>query len=180
MGGRGVVVWFTGLPASGKTTLAGRVVEEARRRGMKAELLDADEIRRNLYPDLGFSKEDRDENVRRLGFLAELLARNGVLVAVAAISPYRAVREEIKDKILDFVEVYVFCPVEVCKGRDPKGLYRKAQVGEIKGLTGVDDPYEPPLCPDVFVDTCEESPDTALRKIFDKLERRDRSDSRIS
>lgn len=146
---RGVVVWFTGLSGAGKTTLSRWVAEQLRSNGCKVEVLDGDEVRRTLTRDLGFSKQDRDENIRRIGYVAHLLARNGITVLVAAISPYREARQEVRALVKDFIEVYVNAPLEVCEQRDRKGLYRRARAGEIKGVTGVDDPYEPPLAPEV-------------------------------
>jgi len=158
---RGVAVWFTGLSGAGKTTLSRWVAEQLRTNGRRVEILDGDEVRRTLTRGLGFSKEDRDENIRRIGYVAHLLARNGVIVLVAVISPYRAVREEVRRLIGDFIEVYVNAPLEVCEQRDQKGLYRKARAGELKGFTGIDDPYEPPLAPEVEcrtdLETVEES-----------------------
>lgn len=174
--GRGFVLWLTGLSGAGKTTLAERLVPELRARGLCVEVLDGDEVRTNLSKGLGFSKEDRDTNVRRIGYVARLLARNGVAAITAAISPYREVRAEVRRAVEDdgaeFVEVYVECPLEVLAGRDVKGLYRKALAGEIKGFTGVSDPYEEPLAPDVRVRTHEESIETSAERIIVELERK--------
>lgn len=168
---KGFTVWFTGLPCSGKTTLAKMLAEKLRGMGFKVESLDGDVTRKYLSRDLGFSKEDRNENIRRVGFVAKLLTRNGIVVTAAFVSPYREVREEIRREIGDFVEVYVKCPVEVCIQRDVKGMYKKALAGEIKNFTGIDDPYEEPLNPEVVVETDKESPEESLRKILKTLAR---------
>ena len=141
---RGVTVWFTGLSGAGKTTISRAVAEKLRSLDCKLEILDGDIVRENLTKGLGFSKEDREENIRRIGFVAHLLTRNGVIVLVSAISPYRSMREEAKQRIGDFVEVFVNAPLNVCEERDVKGLYKKARAGEIKQFTGISDPYEPP------------------------------------
>ena len=141
---RGAVIWFTGLSGSGKTTIAHLVEDKLLEAGVPVEILDGDVVRENLSKGLGFSKEDRDTNIRRIAFVAHLLQRNGVFVITAAISPYQSVREEARTMIKDFVEVYADAPLEVCEERDTKGLYAKARAGEIKGFTGIDDPYEPP------------------------------------
>jgi len=167
---KGVTVWFTGLSGAGKTTLAKAVYNELKQQGYKVELLDGDVVRQYLSKGLGFSKEDRDENIRRIGFVADLLTRNGVITLVAAISPYRATREEVRKQIGDFVEVYVNAPLEVCEERDVKGLYKKARVGEIKNFTGIDDPYEPPLNPEVECRTDQESIEESVQKVLRKLE----------
>ena len=167
---RGFVVWFTGLSGAGKTTLAHKLEPSLRERGHKVELLDGDVVRTNLSKGLGFSKEDRDINIRRIGFVANLLARNGVAVIAAAISPYRDIRDEIRREVGDFVEVYAKCPVEVLTERDVKGLYAKALRGEITGFTGVSDPYEEPLNPEVVVETDRESEDESLRTLVARLE----------
>jgi adenylyl-sulfate kinase len=172
----GFVLWLTGLSGAGKTTLAGRLVPELRARGLRVEVLDGDEVRTNLSKGLGFSKEDRDTNIRRIGYVARLLARNGVAAVTAAISPYQEVREEVRRAVegdgAEFVEVYVECPLEVLAERDVKGLYKKALAGEIKGFTGVSDPYEEPRRPDVVVRTHEESIETSAERIIAGLERR--------
>lgn len=167
---RGVTVWFTGLSGAGKTTLARAVYDELKRRGHRVEILDGDVVRQYLTKGLGFSKEDRDENIRRIGFVAHLLTRNGVIVLVSAISPYRATREEVRRKIGDFIEVYVNAPLEVCEKRDVKGLYKRARAGEIKNFTGIDDPYEPPLNPEVECRTDLESIEESVAKVLGKLE----------
>lgn len=174
--GRGFVLWLTGLSGAGKTTLAGRLAPELRARGLRAEVLDGDEVRTNLSKGLGFSKEDRDTNVRRIGYVARLLARNGVATITAAISPYAEVREEVRRAVegdgVGFVEVYVECPLEVLAERDVKGLYKKALAGEIRGFTGVSDPYEAPSAPGVVVRTHEEEVGASAERIVAELERR--------
>lgn len=167
---RGITVWFTGLSGAGKTTLARAVYDELQKRGQRVEILDGDVVRQYLTKGLGFSKEDRDENIRRIGFVAHLLTRNGVIALVAAISPYRATREEVRRKIGDFIEVYVNAPLEVCEQRDVKGLYQKARAGEIKHFTGIDDPYEPPLNPEVECRTDLERVEESVAKVLGKLE----------
>lgn len=167
---RGVTVWFTGLSGSGKSTIARALEQELRARSCNLEVLDGDIVRTNLTKGLGFSKEDRDENIRRIGFVSHLLTRNGVIVLVSAISPYQAVREEVRDRIEDFVEIYVNAPVEVCEERDVKGLYKKARAGEIKGFTGIDDPYEAPTNPEVECRTDKESLEESVNKVLAKLE----------
>ncbi|MBW2062008.1 MAG: adenylyl-sulfate kinase [Deltaproteobacteria bacterium] len=168
--GKGFCVWFTGLSASGKTTLSRLLQETLLERGLLVEILDGDIIRKNLSKGLGFSREDRNTNIRRIGFVAHLLARNGVAVIVAAISPYQSARDEVRAEIGDFVEVFLDCPLEICVERDPKGLYRKALAGEIKHFTGIDDPYEVPENPEVVVRTHEESPEDGLARIIRTLE----------
>jgi len=141
----GFVLWFTGLSGAGKTTLAKELEKELRRRGMRfVQRLDGDVVRQDLTRDLGFSKEDRDENIRRVTFVAELLSKNGVATTCSFISPYRKAREEARRRCHNFIEVYVECPLDTLIARDPKGLYKKALAGEITGFTGIDDPYEPP------------------------------------
>lgn len=170
MSDKGFTLWFTGLSGAGKTTLAHIIETELRRRGSKVEILDGDVVRTNLSKGLGFSKEDRDTNIRRIGFVCHLLSRNGVAAISAAISPYREVRDEVRKMIGDFVEVYVHCPLEVCAERDVKGLYAKAMAGQIPGFTGVSDPYEAPLNPEVMVDSSKETPEESAKKIIRKLE----------
>lgn len=165
-------MWFTGLSAAGKTTLSKAVCERLRANGYKVELLDGDAVRRHLCKDLGFSKPDRDENIRRIGFVAELLSRNGVIALVAAISPYREVRDEQRRRIRAFVEVYVNAPLEVCEQRDQKGLYKKARAGQLPGFTGIDDPYEPPLNPEVECRTDRETVAESIEKVLRCLETR--------
>jgi adenylylsulfate kinase len=167
---RGFTVWFTGLSGSGKSTIAEMLYHELQARGLKTEILDGDVVRQNLSKGLGFSKEDRDTNIRRIGFVAELLTRNGVATICCPISPYKAVRDEVRAKIGDFVEVYVYATLdELANHRDPKGLYKKAIAGEITGFTGVDDPYEPPEQPELVADTMVETPGESLGKVLDTL-----------
>jgi adenylyl-sulfate kinase len=161
----GLTVWFTGLSGSGKSTICQGVAAELHANGVVTEVLDGDELRKRLCRDLGFSKEDRDENIRRIGYVANLLTRNGVVVLVAAISPYRAVRQEVREMIGNFLEVYVNAPLAVCEARDPKGLYRKARAGEIHGFTGIDDPYEPPPVPGMVCHTDQESPEVSAERV---------------
>jgi adenylylsulfate kinase len=166
---RGLTIWFTGLSGAGKSTLAEMLFHELRHRDKKVELLDGDVVRTNLSKGLGFSQEDRDTNILRIGFVANLLTRNGVVTIVSAISPYRNARNQCRAMIKDFVEVYVHATVEECTKRDVKGLYLKAIAGEIKGFTGVDDPYEEPSSPEIYIDTMNETPDESLQKILDEL-----------
>lgn len=168
---KGVTVWFTGLSGAGKTTITEQVEIKLREKGYKLEVLDGDIVRTNLTKGLGFSKEDRDENIRRIGFVSNLLTRNGVIVIVSAISPYRAVREEVREKIGNFVEVFVNAPLAVCEDRDVKGLYKKARSGEIKLFTGVSDPYEPPTNPEIECRTDLEELDESVNKVLQSLEK---------
>ncbi|MFQ5649767.1 MAG: adenylyl-sulfate kinase [bacterium] len=163
-------VWFTGLPSSGKSTLAVLLEKEIKKRGRNVEVLDGDVVRTNLSKGLGFSKEDRDTNIKRIGFVCHLLSRNGTFAISAAISPYKEVRDEVREMIGSFVEVFVDCPVEECIKRDVKGLYKKALAGEIKEFTGVSDPYEPPVNPEVAVKTANEEPQESMQKIVARLE----------
>jgi len=167
----GFTVWFTGLSGAGKTTLSTALAAEIRDRGKNVEVLDGDVVRTNLSKGLGFSREDRDTNIRRIGFVAKLLTRNDVAVVVAAISPYRAVRDEVRAEIGSFVEVFVRCPVEELIRRDVKGLYERALRGEVAQFTGVSDPYEEPLNPEVVVDTDQETVEQSVAKIVATLER---------
>jgi len=167
---KGFILWFTGLSGSGKTTLTKAIEPELKARGCKVEILDGDVVRTNLSKGLGFSQEDRDTNIRRIGFVAHLLSRNGVVAMTAAISPYRAIRDEIRAMEPNFVEVYVTAPLEVCEGRDVKGLYAKARAGEIKGFTGIDDPYEEPVNPEIICYTERESVEESVKKVLTKLE----------
>jgi adenylylsulfate kinase len=167
---RGVTVWFTGLSGAGKTTIRMAVEEELRSQGCKVEVLDGDIVRQNLTKDLGFSKADRDENIRRIGFVSQLLTRNGVIVLVSAISPYRDIRDEVRHRIGDFIEVYVNAPLEVCEQRDVKGLYEKARAGQIKHFTGIDDPYEPPLNAEVECQTHLHSLEECVAQVLTKLQ----------
>jgi adenylylsulfate kinase len=163
-------VWLTGLPSAGKTTIARAVEKRLLDEGRKVEVLDGDVVRTHLTKGLGFSREDRDENVRRIGFVADLLSRNGVIVLASVISPYRSVRDELRELHQGrFVEVYVSTPVEVCSERDVKGLYAKQRAGEISGLTGVDDPYEPPLEPELTIPTHELTVDEAVERVLEVL-----------
>ena len=168
----GFTLWFTGLSGSGKSTLAERIKNELVERGMKVELLDGDEFRTTLSKGLGFSKEDRDTNIRRIGYVAKLLTRNGVVAITAAISPYRDVRDEQRNKIGRFFEVYTECDLDTLEKRDVKGLYKKARAGQIKNFTGVDDPYEPPLNAEVKCNTAAEDSDTSFARILHTLESR--------
>jgi adenylylsulfate kinase len=167
---RGVTIWMTGLSGAGKTTITKALEEKLRSQSHFVEVLDGDIVRQNLTKGLGYSKEDRDENIRRIGFVAHLLTRNGVIVLVSAISPYREIRDEVRHRIGNFVEVFVNAPLAVCESRDVKGLYQKARAGEIKGFTGIDDPYEPPLTPEVECNTDLESLEESVAKIWQKIE----------
>lgn len=168
----GVTVWFTGLSGAGKTTISEILARKLRERGLKVEILDGDIVRENLSKGLGFSKEDRDINIRRIGFVCSLLSRNGVVALAAAISPYRAVRDEVRAGIENFVEVYAKCPIDVLAERDVKGLYKKALAGEIENFTGVSDPYEEPLHPEVTVETDHGTPEEYADEIITVLETR--------
>jgi len=167
---KGFTLWFTGLPCSGKSTLAKKVEEILLERGMKVELLDGDEVRKNLSKGLGYSKEDRDTNIRRIGYVCKLLTRNGVVAIAAAISPYREVREENRRAIGRYVEVHVKAPIEVLKERDVKGMYKKALAGEIPNFTGISDPYEEPEKPEIVVETDKETVEESVHKIIRTLE----------
>jgi adenylylsulfate kinase len=171
MSEQGLTIWFTGLSGAGKSTLAEAVADRIRAQGRLVEILDGDWVRQNLSAGLGFSKEDRDTNIRRVAFVAELLTRNGVVVIVAAISPYRAVREEVREHIGSFLEVYVRCPLDELVRRDVKGLYRRALAGEIGNFTGVSDPYEEPETPDVLVDTSALSVEDAVAHVLESANR---------
>jgi adenylyl-sulfate kinase len=171
---KGFTLWFTGLSGAGKTTLTNAILSQLRERGINVEVLDGDDVRTNLSKGLGFSKEDRDTNIRRIGYVARLLSRNGVGVIAAAISPYREIRDEVRHHVqadgAAFVEVYVKAPLETLVERDVKGLYKKAIAGEIKQFTGVSDPYEEPLNPDLVVESDKESVEQGAAKIIAKLE----------
>jgi adenylylsulfate kinase len=170
---KGFTLWFTGLSGAGKTTISKLVEDELRARGSKLEILDGDIVRENLSKGLGFSKEDRDTNIRRIAFVADLLSRNGVPVITAAISPYREIRQEARDMMGDrFIEVFVKASVEACAERDVKGLYAKAFAGEIKEFTGVSDPYEEPLDPEITLETESESAEESAGKLIALLEER--------
>ncbi len=166
---KGFTLWFTGLSGSGKSTISERVAQRLKKSGLAVEILDGDIVRTNLSKGLGFSREDRDENIKRVGFVCQLLTRNGVAAVASVISPYREAREYNRKKIGNFIEVYVRCPVEVCAQRDVKGLYQKAKAGEIKGFTGVDDPYEEPLSPEIICDTDKESVDESVDKVLERV-----------
>ena len=165
----GFTLWFTGLSGAGKSTLAAAVSAELRGRGIPVEVLDGDEVRQNLSKGLGFSREDRDTNIRRIGYVARLLTRNGVAVITAAISPYRAVRNEVREEIGAFVEVYVKASLDECIRRDTKGLYRRALAGEIPQFTGVSDPYEEPLAPELVIDSEREEVADSASRVVDRL-----------
>jgi adenylylsulfate kinase len=167
---KGVTVWFTGLPCSGKTTLALKLSAELKKRGILAEDLDGDITRKYLSKGLGFSKEDRDENIRRVGFVCSLLTRHGAVTTAAFVSPYRSIRSEIRGMIGNFIEVYVKCSLDKCIERDVKGMYKKAIAGEIKNFTGISDPFEEPENPELVVETDKESEDVSLSRILQKME----------
>jgi len=169
---RGFTVWFTGLSGSGKSTIAEMLYHEFQARGLKTEILDGDVVRQNLSKGLGFSQEDRDTNILRIGFVAQLLTRNGVAAICCPISPYKQTRDAVRAQIGEFVEVYVHATVEeIAANRDPKGLYKKALAGELPGFTGVDPdaPYEAPESPELVVDTLAETPEESLQKVLDRL-----------
>ncbi len=167
---KGCCVWFTGLPCSGKTTVADLVAEELKKRNLRVERLDGDIVRQSLTRDLGFSKEDRDKNIERVTFVAKLLSRNGVAVLVTFVSPYRKARNKAREECTNFVEVFVDTPVEECEKRDVKGMYAKARAGEIKDFTGVDDPYEPPEHPELVLETVETTEEESCRQVLEKME----------
>lgn len=167
---KGFTLWFTGLSGAGKSTVAQHVASILEERGRLVEILDGDEVRENLSRGLGFSKEDRDINVRRIAYVARLLTRHGAAVITAAISPYRETRDWARSQIGNFIEVYIDCPLEVCADRDVKGLYKKAFAGEIKHFTGVSDPYEPPTNPELVLKTHQETPAESAAKIIQFLE----------
>ncbi|MEP7059705.1 MAG: adenylyl-sulfate kinase [Actinomycetota bacterium] len=167
---KGFTVWFTGLSGSGKSTIAEMLFHEFKARELNTEILDGDEVRKNLSKGLGFSKEDRDTNILRIGFVANLLTRNGVATICCPISPYKATRDACRAEIGEFVEVFVHATLEeLAENRDPKGLYKKAIAGEITGFTGVDDPYEVPENPELVLDTMTESPEESLQNVLTKL-----------
>lgn len=167
----GVTIWFTGLPSCGKSTIAEALAGRLKEKGVRVERLDGDIVRRHLWGELGYTKKDRDENIRRAAFLAGLLTRNGIMTITTFISPYRELRQHARESIGAFVEVYVKCPVEVCMQRDPKGLYRKALTGEISNFTGVSDPYEEPLNPEVLLESDKETVEESVAKIIDELKK---------
>ena len=166
---KGFTAWFTGLPCSGKSAVADRVAELLKERDLNVERLDGDIVRQSLTRDLGFSKEDRNENIRRITFVAKLLTRNGVAVLTSFISPYRDVRAHAREEIGNFVEVYAKCSLEVCKERDVKGMYEKAIKGEIKEFTGISDPYEEPLNPEILLETDKETLEESANKVINAL-----------
>ncbi len=163
----GLTVWFTGLPSAGKTTIASRLAADLRADGLRVEVLDGDAVRAELSRDLGFSRADRDENVRRVGYVADVLSRNGVVVLCALASPYRAARDAVRAAHGDgrFFEVHVATPVDVCRRRDVKGLYARCAAGDLAGLTGADDPYEPPLAPELIVPAHEQTPEQSVELV---------------
>ena len=167
---KGFVLWFTGLPCSGKTVVADHVAKRLREMGLRVERLDGDIVRQGLTRDLGFSKEDRDKNIERVTFVAKLLSRNGVATIISFVSPYREKRQHAREETTNFIEVYAKCPVEECKKRDVKGMYAKAMRGEIKDFTGVDDPYEEPLNPELILETDKETEEESLDKVMKKLQ----------
>lgn len=168
----GCTLWFTGMSGSGKSTLSNLVATRLRAKGARVEVIDGDVVRTQLCHGLGFTKDDRQENIRRIGFVCELLSRNGVIAIAAAISPYRACRDELRSRIQNFVEIYMKCPVEVLVERDVKGLYKKALAGEIAHFTGISDPYEPPQAPEITVDSSKDSLDDSVASILLLLEER--------
>lgn len=163
---KGVTVWFTGLPCCGKTTVATGVAEHLTSQGYIVERLDGDLVRKGISSDLGFSREDRDRNIERVAYIASLLTKNGVIVFATFVSPYRAHRQMARDKIGSFIEVYARCPLEVCVARDVKGMYAKALAGTLKGFTGISDPYEEPLQPDLVLETSKETVDESVDKVL--------------
>ncbi|BAY20949.1 adenylyl-sulfate kinase [Calothrix sp. NIES-2100] len=168
---QGAILWLTGLSGAGKTTIAVAVAEELQKRNYPTELLDGDIVRTHLSQGLGFSKQDRDINVRRIGFVANLLSRNGIIAIASAISPYRQVREELKQTTHNFIEIYIDAPLAVCEARDVKGLYAKAKAGEIKNFTGISDPYEAPINPDIICQTDKFTVEECVNQVLQYLER---------
>jgi adenylyl-sulfate kinase len=166
----GCTLWFTGMSGSGKSTISGLLANRLRELGAQVELLDGDAVRTQLCRGLGFNREDREENIRRIGFVCELLSRNGVIAIAAAISPYRSCRDQVRARVSKFVEIYMECPLEVLIERDVKGLYKKAIAGEIPRFTGISDPYEPPLAPEVTINSSAETPQQSVEKILCCLE----------
>ena len=166
---KGFTLWFTGLSGAGKTTIGNMIMERLQNAGAKVEILDGDVVRTNLSVGLGFSKEDRDTNVRRIGFVSELLARNGVICIVAAISPYKAIRDEIREKHENFVEVFASCKLDALIERDVKGLYKMALEGRIENFTGVSDPYEPPIDPEIMFRSDEETAEASAEMVWNRL-----------
>jgi len=170
MSQQGFTIWFTGLSGAGKSTLSEAIEERLKARGRRVEILDGDIVRTHLSKGLGFSREDRDTNIKRIAFVCGLLTRNGVICISAAIAPYREARQWARQEIGTFVEVYVNCPIEVCRQRDVKGLYKLVDEGKITGFTGVDDPYEEPEHPELIVETSKESIQESVERIFARLE----------
>jgi adenylyl-sulfate kinase len=170
MSNTGFTIWFTGLSGAGKSTLSEIIEQRLKDRGRRVEVLDGDIVRTHLSKGLGFSREDRDTNIKRIAFVCSLLTRNGVVCISAAIAPYREAREWAREQIGNFVEVYVKCPIEVCRERDVKGLYKLVDEGKIKGFTGVDDPYEEPEHPELVIETDKETIEESVSRIFAKLE----------
>ncbi|MGJ5816988.1 adenylyl-sulfate kinase [Paludibaculum fermentans] len=166
----GCTLWFTGMSGSGKSTLSNLLSARLRAMGARVEVLDGDVLRTQLCRGLTFSKQDREENIRRIGFICELLTRNGVIAIAAAISPYREGRDELRSRIANFVEIHMDCPVDVLVERDVKGLYKKALSGEIKHFTGISDPYEPPLAPEVTIDSSRQTPEEGISAILNCME----------
>jgi adenylyl-sulfate kinase len=169
---KGVTIWFTGLSGAGKSTIAEALRDELKKRGRFVEIMDGDEVRENLSKGLDFSKEGRDTNIRRIGFVCNLLSRNGVVAIGAAISPYREIRDEVRANTEHFMEVFMDCPLEVAEERDVKGLYKKARAGEIKNFTGVSDPYEPPLKPEVTLNSSTQTEEESLNMLLAAMEER--------
>ncbi|MBX3306473.1 MAG: adenylyl-sulfate kinase [Nitrospira sp.] len=167
--GQGMTIWLTGLSGAGKTTLARLVEVELRALGQQVEVLDGDIVRAQLCKDLGFSKEDRDRHIQRIGFVCEVLSRNGIVAIAAVISPYRTARDAVRKRIGRFMEVYCKCPLDVVIRRDTKGLYRKALAGEITNFTGISDPYEEPLAPDIVLETDTDPPERCVAALLEKL-----------
>jgi adenylylsulfate kinase len=168
---QGFTVWFTGLPCCGKTTIADQVAIVLKKKDYTVERLDGDVVRQGLTSDLGFSKKDRDENIRRVTFVAKMLTRNNVIVLATFVSPFREQRRNARKEIERFVEVYVRCPVEICMKRDVKGMYQRALEGKIKHFTGVDDPYEEPEHPELILNTDTESPEESVKKVLQIVEK---------
>jgi len=166
---KGVTLWFTGLPCSGKSAVADLVAKILKERSYRVERLDGDIVRQSLTRDLGFSKSDRDENIRRVTFVSKLLTRNGVFVLTSFISPYREIRDQARREIGHFIEIYTKCSLDVCMQRDVKGMYKKAMRGEIKEFTGVSDPYEEPLKPEILLNTDQETPEESAALVLDKM-----------
>jgi len=166
----GFTLWFTGLPGSGKSTVSQLVADALRKRGLRVEVLDGDVVRMSLSKGLGFSKEDRDANIKRVGFVCKLLSRNGVAAIAAAVSPYEETRQHNRREIKDYVEVFCRCPLEVLIKRDPRGMYKKAISGEIPNFTGISDPYEEPSSPELVLHTDQENPDESASRVLQRLE----------